>query len=176
MKSPIFSAGMCCRFPRIMRIRYDKPVEEAMNISQLLDMQKHRLRLVRQPELKQSVGYEGGSAMNKGLPMRTGSAPVSKSGGHVDHHLPDVEVSTAIRGMKRNISGTVDEKFKISKVHTMETGQELGQIFKGVEFCVVDDIFQISAADGVSKEEVRARDVSVKVVVFVSTLLYRLSR
>ena len=52
--SAFFSAGLCCRFPRIQCIRYDKSYTDIMSIRDLYDL-KQQLRFTTQ-EVSQRLG------------------------------------------------------------------------------------------------------------------------
>jgi hypothetical protein len=155
--SVIFTAGMTCRFPRISRIRYDKPVSDILTISEIIDI-KSRLRqqsgLSAQAtkdgssnDLSQEPERAGGRGGRRGGRYARSQDPYSQANSSYSSILGDETGKKHRRGV---IANTVDNMFKVNN----ESVQKKGFIFDNMVFCILDEEFCYSATKSFTKDEV----------------------
>jgi hypothetical protein len=168
--STIFTAGVTCRFPRISRIRYDKPVSDIMTIEEMVDL---KIRLRQQSGINASKANGGSASLESdevGLTpsqdsIEEGAGGVYRRGrgrrGGKAVHADDLYAQAnsaggdmmgqeGRRGLKRAVVNTVDSRFKVN----MEAVQKKGYLFDKMVFCILDEEFRYSDTQIYTKDEV----------------------
>jgi hypothetical protein len=168
--STIFTAGVTCRFPRISRIRYDKPVSDIMTIEEMVDL---KTRLRQQSGINASKANGGSASLESdevGLTpsqdsIEEGAGGVYRRGrgrrGGKAVHADDLYAQAnsaggdmmgqeGRRGLKRAVVNTVDSRFKVN----MEAVQKKGYLFDKMVFCILDEEFRYSDTQIYTKDEV----------------------